>query len=162
MQAVTPNANATTGLDTVKMYLPTAVVVMDSGVDCFHRDLNVIYNRSFVRPTNPTDPAGDTKGCWDVYNHGTNVAGMASRSVCCGVVLRWRSLDTVSRQAPKGCMATTSPCVCHLMPCLIICQGLPSCPDHCASLSPEACDDMTVFCVGCLQGSLVPRITAME
>jgi hypothetical protein len=63
------------------MFQPTTVVVMDSGVDCFHRDLNVVFNKSFVKPAMPSDPLGDAKGCWDVYDHGTNVAGAGTTLV---------------------------------------------------------------------------------
>jgi len=71
---VTANANSSSGYDTVQAMRPITVAVMDSGVDCFHRDLNVVFNISFVKPNGP-DLYGDTKGCWDVYDHGTNVAG---------------------------------------------------------------------------------------
>jgi len=73
-QAVTANANSSSGYDTVQAMRPITVAVMDSGVDCFHRDLNVVFNTSFVK-VNGQDLYGDTKGCWDVYDHGTNVAG---------------------------------------------------------------------------------------
>lgn len=66
-----PNASVPSGHMTVQMLRPTAVAVMDSGVDCFHRDLHVIYNISFAGKEYPNDE----KGCWDVFDHGTNVAG---------------------------------------------------------------------------------------
>lgn len=73
-QAVTANVNSSSGYDTVQAMRPITVAVMDSGVDCFHRDLNVVFNISFVKPPGQ-DTNGDTKGCADNYNHGTNVAG---------------------------------------------------------------------------------------
>jgi hypothetical protein len=72
-----PSANASTGYETVKVLTPTTVAVLDTGVDCSHRDLNVIFNISFNEPSgsNGADPDNDLKACWDVYDHGTNVAG---------------------------------------------------------------------------------------
>jgi hypothetical protein len=70
-QAVMPNASSPSGYETVAIKRPTAVAVMDSGVDCFHRDLYVIFNVSLAERRFPNDE----KGCWDVYDHGTNVAG---------------------------------------------------------------------------------------
>lgn len=56
---------------------PVVVALLDTGVDCFHRDLNVVFSKSFVTPAlkNGSDDNGDTKPCWDMYDHGTNVAG---------------------------------------------------------------------------------------
>lgn len=71
MQAVMPNASSPSGYETVAIKRPTTVAVMDSGVDCFHRDLHVIYNISLATVKYPNDE----KGCWDVFDHGTNVAG---------------------------------------------------------------------------------------
>lgn len=82
VQAVTANPNSSTGWDTVALLRPTTVAVMDCGVDCSHQDLNVVYNKSFVLPLDPKDPLGDTKACWDVFDHGTNVAG-EDWNVCC-------------------------------------------------------------------------------
>ena len=75
---MTPNASSPSGWTTVRVMRPTAVAVMDSGVDCFHRDLNVIYNISLATVTTPND----AKGCIDAFNHGTNVAGGEERVGC--------------------------------------------------------------------------------
>lgn len=50
-----------------------AVAVFDTGIDCRHSELNVVYNKSFVKALNNSD---DANGCSDTNGHGTNVAGI--------------------------------------------------------------------------------------
>lgn len=68
--------NGSNSWDTVKVMAPVTVAVMDSGVDCFHRDLNVVFNKSFMVPGGAGYVESDSRGCADVFDHGTNVAGM--------------------------------------------------------------------------------------
>jgi hypothetical protein len=74
-QALTKNGTEGATWETVKVMRPVAAAVMDSGVDCFHRDLNVVYNRSFLNLRDEGSQPSDLQACWDVYDHGTNVAG---------------------------------------------------------------------------------------
>lgn len=74
-QALATNGSENAPLQTVKVMQPVAVAVLDTGVDCFHRDLNVVFNKSFVPKDSTGWVASDANGCADVFNHGTNVAG---------------------------------------------------------------------------------------
>jgi subtilisin family serine protease len=72
LQAVTTNA-ASGQLQTVAPVFPTAVAVIDSGVQCSHPDLNVVFTKQFNSERSP-DPNMDG-GCYDGMGHGTHVAG---------------------------------------------------------------------------------------
>lgn len=74
--ALTKNGTEGATWETAKVMRPVAAAVMDSGVDCFHRDLNVVYNRSFLNLRDEGSQPSDLQACWDVYDHGTNVAGI--------------------------------------------------------------------------------------
>lgn len=72
LQAVAANKTGT--LQTVTSVYPTAVGVLDTGVQCNHPDLNVVFTRQFNIERNP-DPSQDG-GCYDGLGHGTHVAGV--------------------------------------------------------------------------------------
>jgi hypothetical protein len=115
-----PSTNASSGFDTVKLLNPTAIAVMDTGVDCFHRDLNVVFNVSFNERPPGNDPFSDLKGCWDVYDHGTNVAG-----ACTHVGVRCPASVSVSERndtgrgwAPVHALPSSFMCACASCACV--------------------------------------------
>ncbi|WIA18491.1 hypothetical protein OEZ85_009945 [Tetradesmus obliquus] len=72
IMAVTTSA-ATGQLQTVAPVFPAAVAVIDSGIQCSHPDLNVVYTKQFNDERSP-DPNRDG-GCYDGLGHGTHVTG---------------------------------------------------------------------------------------
>eukprot|EP00878_Enallax_costatus_P031250 GHUV01034155.1.p1 GENE.GHUV01034155.1~~GHUV01034155.1.p1 ORF type:complete len:277 (+),score=41.88 GHUV01034155.1:76-831(+) len=70
--AVTQGTNG--ALQTVSPVFPAAVAVIDTGVQCNHPDLNVIYTKQWGSEKNP-DTTQDG-GCFDGMGHGTHVSGI--------------------------------------------------------------------------------------
>jgi hypothetical protein len=73
LQAVTTNPG-NGQLQTVAPVFPTAVAVIDSGVQCNHPDLHVVFTKQFNSERSP-DPNRDG-GCYDGLGHSTHVSGM--------------------------------------------------------------------------------------